>query len=205
MQLKEIFTNLISRFTSDKQIATELWTEIEKKYSGPKRHYHTLVHLEALINQLQECKDKIADWDTILFSVFYHDIIYNVLKTDNEERSAGLAVKRLTGINFPALKIQLCKEQVLATKAHTLSDNPDTNLFTDADLSILGQSPTVYEQYYRQVRKEYSIYPDLIYKPGRKKVLDHFLNMPRIFKTQVFLNKYEKQARENLLAERASL
>lgn len=52
-----------------------------------------------------------------------------------------------------------------------------------------------------QVRKEYSIYPDLLYKPGRKKVLQHFLQMERIFKTQVFYDKYETQSRRNLEKE----
>jgi predicted metal-dependent HD superfamily phosphohydrolase len=51
------------------------------------------------------------------------------------------------------------------------------------------------------VRKEYLIYPDLIYNPGRKKVLHHFLAMDRIFKTDFFYNKFEQQARQNLRKE----
>ena len=198
MELKEIFLQLVSIYSEDESTAVSLWNEIEKKYNSRKRHYHTLTHLDKLIAQLEEYRNGIADWHTLLFSVFYHDIVYNVLKSDNEGKSAMLAVKRLSQIRFPPDKINSCKEQILATKAHTLSNNPDTNLFTDADLSILGQPRGIYEQYCRQIRKEYSIYPDIIYKPGRKKVIAHFLNMERIFKTEFFLNKYEKQARENL-------
>jgi len=94
--------------------------------------------------------------------------------------------------------IQLCKEQILATKSHTISINSDTNHFTDADLSILGQSWETYSLYCQNVRKEYAVYPDLVYNPGRKKVLNHFLAMDSIFKTDYFYNKFDRQAKENL-------
>jgi predicted metal-dependent HD superfamily phosphohydrolase len=93
---------------------------------------------------------------------------------------------------------------ILATKSHAASVNRDIDLFTDADLSVLGAAPETYAQYAAGVRKEYSMYPDLHYKPGRRKVLKHFLEMDRIFKTDEFFQLYEKQARENLLHELAS-
>jgi len=42
------------------------------------------------------------------------------------------------------------------------------------------------------------VYPDLVYNPGRKKVLNHFLAMDSIFKTDYFYNKFDRQAKENL-------
>jgi predicted metal-dependent HD superfamily phosphohydrolase len=39
----------------------------------------------------------------------------------------------------------------------------------DADLSILGKDLDTYLAYTKMIRKEYSIYPDFLYKPGRKK------------------------------------
>jgi predicted metal-dependent HD superfamily phosphohydrolase len=97
--------------------------------------------------------------------------------------------------------IQLCEAQILATKSHVKSADSDTNYFTDADLSILGQPWETYSAYYKNVRKEYAIYPDLIYNPGRKKVLTHFLAMDSIFKTDIFYQKFEMQAKENLQQE----
>lgn len=201
MDLKQIFIQLINGYTNDESVINSFWNEIEKKYSGRRRHYHTLAHLQSLIGQLNEYRQVINDWDTLLCSVFYHDIVYNVLKNDNEEKSADLAVKRLSILSVPTDKVTSCHKQILATKSHLFSDNDDTNLFIDADLSILGQSPGVYQHYCLQIRKEYSIYPDIVYKPGRKKVIIHFLRMQRIFKTAQFYDKYELQARENLQSE----
>jgi len=66
---------------------------------------------------------------------------------------------------------------------------------------VLGADAETYQQYTQQIRKEYGIYPNIVYNPGRKKVLQHFLSMPHIYKTEVFYNRYEKQARVNLAWE----
>lgn len=199
--LKETFIKLLANYTDNESLRNELWTEIEKNYSNTQRHYHTLLHLENILNQLAEVKSEIHNWDIVLFTLFYHDIVYSSLKSDNEEKSAELAEIRMKQINVPSEIIKNCKTQILATKSHIKSTDSDTNYFTDADLSILGQSWETYSLYCKNVRMEYSIYPDLVYNPGRKKVLNHFLAMERIFKTDFFYNKFEIQARENLTQE----
>ncbi len=199
--LKETYIKLLTNFTDDKSLTIDLWTEIEHNYSNKKRHYHTLSHLDNLLKQLLEVKAKIESWETVLFTLFYHDIIYNTLKSDNEEKSAVLAEKRMKQINVPTEIIENCKSQILATKKHEDSSDIDTNFFIDADLSILGQDADTYKLYFQNVRLEYSIYPDILYKPGRKKVLKHFIEMDRIYKTEYFYTKFENQAKQNLQNE----
>ena len=97
--------------------------------------------------------------------------------------------------------ISKCVDQIKATKSHSASDNFDTNYFTDADLSVLGSSWNTYQTYYKNVRKEYSIYPTFLYKRERKKVLKHFLNMDRLYKTKYFFDKLELNAKQNLTKE----
>ncbi|MFD1002472.1 hypothetical protein ACFQ21_24320 [Ohtaekwangia kribbensis] len=203
--LAKEFAEAVSHYNSNTALAGKLWDEIEKSYTAKKRYYHNQSHLENLLKELTSIKESIEDWDCIIFSIAYHDIVYNTLQKDNEEQSAALAKQRLTEIAFPADRINKCVQQILATKGHTISDNKDTNFFTDADLSILGASWDVYETYFKSIRKEYSYYPDLLYKPGRKKVLQHFLGMGKIFKTDKFFSMYEEQARKNLSAELALL
>ena len=198
--LKDIFINLINNY-SEQAIAERLWSDIEKQYTSPKRHYHNLHHLENMYSQLEACRNQVQDWDTVLFSLFYHDIIYKATAKDNEEKSALAALKTLREINYPKEKMRLSGEQILATKTHSISPDNDTNIFTDADLSILGSNWDEYLEYTKQVRKEYAIYPDFMYNPGRKKVLQHFLSMENIFKTPYFIQKFEAQANKNLTAE----
>ncbi|MFT5149999.1 MAG: putative metal-dependent HD superfamily phosphohydrolase [Flavobacteriales bacterium] len=199
--LKQTFVNLIEKYISNQDLLDELWNELESNYSHKKRFYHSLDHLENILKSLLDIKTEIKNWDCILFTLFYHDIIYKAHKSNNEEKSAELAEKRMRQISVSIDMIKLCTEQILATKSHDSSNNIDTNYFTDADLSILGKGWESYETYYKNVRKEYSIYPDLVYNPGRRKVLNHFLSMDRIFKTEHFYAKYESNAKENLEKE----
>jgi predicted metal-dependent HD superfamily phosphohydrolase len=199
--LKEKFLQLVSNYTTNETLSIALWNEIEQNYTGKKRHYHTLQHLENLWVQLNEVKDKIQHWELMLFTLFYHDIIYHPIKYDNEARSAQFAKKRMQQISVATELITLCKSQILATKSHIKSSNTDTNYFLDADLSVLGQDWESYAKYYENVRKEYSIFPDFVYKPGRKKVLLRFLVMERIFKTDYFFHKFELLAKQNLQKE----
>lgn len=182
-------------------MAQTLWEEIDQAYGSKKRHYHTLAHLAHLYVQILAVKSHLKDWDSTLFALFYHDAVYKVHKTDNEEKSAELAVKRLKQLGAPLEIIDKCQALILATKTHVNSIDPDVNLFTDADLSILGSEWDAYADYVQKIRREYAVYPDLLYLPGRKKVLKHFLDMECIFKTDFFFERYEKTARENLARE----
>jgi predicted metal-dependent HD superfamily phosphohydrolase len=202
--IKESFVKSIKKFISNEETQITYWNEIKKNYSKSNRHYHNLTHLDNLVAELSPFKHRFSNWDVIVFAIAYHDIIYNTLKSDNEEKSADLAVKRLKEISFPENLIARCKAIILATKKHEMADE-ETNLFTDADLSILGSEPNVYKLYSEQIRKEYKIYPDFVYNPGRKKVLTHFLEMEKIFKTREFSIKYESQARLNLEQELGTL
>lgn len=201
MDIKHIFTALVLRHTTNTEMTEKLWHEIEKAYTAKGRYYHNLTHLENMYAQLESVKDLVSDWDALLFSLFYHDVVYDASKKNNEEKSADFAVKRLVEINYPQEKISLCHEQIMATKQHSLSANADTNLLTDADLSILGAPWASYEAYSSNVRREYSIYPDFLYKPGRRKALVHFLEMETIFKTEYFKTRFEAAARENIRLE----
>lgn len=175
--------------------------DIHKRLRERHRHYHTLVHLEHLFSQLLPVFDQLRDEDSVILAIAYHDAVYDVKRSDNEERSAELARKTLKPLGLNHRLIDHCASMIIATKAHAPSEDPDTNLFTDADLSILGAPSEAYAHYAEQVRKEYAMYPAFLYDPGRRKVLAHFLAMPRIFKTVYFQDLFEAQARINLREE----
>ena len=195
------FKAILANFTSDQSLINKLWTEVIFHYNKHDRHYHTLQHLDHLLKELSPIQDKIADWQVVVLAIAYHDIIYNPLKQDNEEKSAALAHERLNLLNIAPDRSAKCKALIAATKSHSQSTDSDINYFIDADLAILGNSYFSYKKYTEQIRKEYSIYPDILYKPGRQKVLQHFLQMPTIYKTMYFIEKYEQQARNNIAYE----
>ncbi|HYF02601.1 MAG TPA: hypothetical protein VEC36_04450 [Patescibacteria group bacterium] len=201
MQLKNIFHALLENYTKETILIEELWLKLKNLYSHKNRYYHNLAHLEFLLKQLKSFKTGIKDWDSVLFALFYHDAIYDTSRNDNEEKSAELAIQTLQSADVPDEIITKCYKHILATKHHAMSTDADTNIFTDADLSILGASWEEYLVYAQNIRKEYAMYPDEAYQAGRVKVLQHFLSMERIFKTDVFFESCESPARENLAKE----
>jgi len=205
MILKDRFETLCLNFTKDKVLIEKFWIEIENNYSGKSRYYHNLQHLENMFEEIDAVRNQIEKFDNISFSIFYHDVIYDATSKLNEEKSADVAKERLEVLALNNEDLQQVYEQILATKSHQKSENKDTNFLLDADLSVLGKSNEVYSEYTKQIRKEYSIYPDFLYKSGRKKVLQHFLGLESIYKTEFFRNKYENQARENIEFELKNL
>lgn len=197
---QQIFIDTASKYTKDTDYVSLLYTDIVSHYSNTSRHYHTLQHLVHLLVELLQVKDNIQNWDLVVFAIAYHDIIYNVVNHNNEEKCAAYAVKALSPL-LSKESLDECRVMIMATKSHLLSANQDINYFTDADLSILGADESKYLEYTRQIRKEYKYYPDFVYTPGRQKVLKHFLNMQRIYKTDYFYHRYEAQARINLKGE----
>lgn len=199
--LSNLFRDLCAQFTSNTGLIETNWQELVTNYSAKERHYHTLAHLENLVNEIGPLKQEIQNRFAVLFALFYHDIIYVPGKKDNEEESAKLAAERMAALGCDSKLIGATAAIIRATSTHLPSGDSDSNLFTDADLSILGQEEETYNHYAQQIRKEFSVYPDFIYNPGRKQVLQHFLSMNRIYKTSHFYNKYEKMARRNLQQE----
>ncbi|MGE8432081.1 HD domain-containing protein [Chryseobacterium joostei] len=201
MNLKEQFEQLCLPFSENHNVINTLWNEIEKRYSEKGRCYHNLLHLENMFKELETIREKISNFTVVSFSIFYHDIVYNATSKSNEEKSALLTETRLAELNLNNDLINAVSTQILATKFHQKSEDEDTNYLLDADLSILGKDLESYLAYTQMIRKEYSIYPDLLYKPGRKKVLKHFLELNSIFKTDYFKEKYEVRAKENISTE----
>lgn len=200
-KLRDEWYKLCENYSDNFEMIGYLWMEIQKAYKHSSRHYHNFDHLNHMIKEAYKLKDQIKEWDAFLFSIFYHDIVYQATRRDNEQKSAEKSVHCLNQLGVSAHQILLIERHIIATKAHLKSKNDDTNLLLDLDLAILASSEEYYKQYCESVRKEYRIYPDLLYYPGRKKVLKHFLEMDTIFKTDIGIKRFESKARLNIEQE----
>lgn len=178
-------------------IFEKLWGE----YNSEDRAYHNIQHIAALLKQMESCKAQIEDTDSFFFAIWFHDIVYKVLRDNNEELSALEACEFLKETNYPEDRIEKVARWIRATGRHDGGDDKDLILFLDADLSILGAAPEDYANYSAQVRKEYTVAPDIYYNAGRIKVLQHFLHKDRIFASDFFSERYEAQANINVKEE----
>jgi predicted metal-dependent HD superfamily phosphohydrolase len=135
----------------------------------------------------------------VLYAIFYHDYIYSATKKDNELKSAELAIALLP--KATTLNKELVFDMIVATKEHQHNKIRDVNWPIDFDLKVLSKDWEGYQLYFEQIRKEYKIYPNLLYKPGRRKALEHFLNNAFVYQTEAFRTKFESIARQNIQRE----
>ena len=56
----------------------------------------------------------------------------------------------------------------------------------------------MYDQFERNIRKEYRFVPAFIYRKKRKQLLQGFLAQDSIYYLDDFKSKYEEQARDNI-------
>lgn len=177
------------------ETAASLFEQLKVHYEGPSRHYHNSSHIDWMLQHLDQTKVKS---DAIEFAIWFHDVIYDPTKDDNEKQSAKF-FETLTSSFLPdQLRIRVIA-LILATDPRQSSSNPEEHLLCDIDLSILGAPPAIYDQYAINIKEEYDHVPSELFRKGRAAVLQNFLHSP-IYQTKDFL-ELEDPARANLKRE----
>lgn len=204
--LRLSWKNLCTGHKANPSDAEASFNLLVQNYSDPRRAYHNLSHIQALLRHAESFRHELQNYDAVAFAIWFHDAIYNTKKGDNEEKSAELAIETLGKLLLPRETITAVEQMILATKKHELlNDSDDLKLFLDFDLSILGTNQEVYQRYSQAIRKEYSWVPYFLYRKGRKKVLESFLKRKRIYFTDSVKALYETQARSNIETELSRL
>ncbi len=178
--------------------------ELVAAYGAPGRHYHNISHVRALLDLSAAYASRLENRAVMDLAIFFHDAVYDVTRTDNEAASAALARDRLTRLGFGAALAAEAARLVEAT-AHMAraarAPEGDLAWFLDFDLSILGAGREAYARYAKAIRREYAIYPDLVYAKGRRAALLSFLARPHIFTTPELRDSWEAAARDNIAWE----
>jgi predicted metal-dependent HD superfamily phosphohydrolase len=176
----------------------EVLRDLETRYVEPARFYHTLQHLTECFGHLEAARSLAGDPAAIELALWFHDAVYDPRKSDNEARSAELAEAALRRAGAPASLSRRIEEMIIATR-HTAVPAPgDTALLADIDLAILGAEPGRFDEYERQIRREYSFVPEPLYVSGRAAILRGFLDRASVYTTSFFHERLEQRARDNL-------
>ena len=169
-----------------------------RAWRGWGRHYHTVEHLAACLRELDGVRTHAQHPAEIELALWFHDAVYRTYRRDNELRSAEWAVQFLTAQGASADVVSRVRQLVLATAHLAEALTGDAALVVDIDLSILGQPQSVYDQFERNVRREYWWVPKHRYVTARSGILQSFLTRPAIYHWPQFRERYEAAARENL-------
>ena len=181
-----------------------LWQDIAARYNETQRAYHTLEHLQQLFAQFEQVQQYLHEPHIIALALYYHDVIYEPTRADNELKSAAHMIKKLRLY----LDVEQCRridDLIIMTADHELDEDKDSDLdaafLLDMDLSILGSVWSDYKEYAQAVRQEYSYVPITDYRTGRTKVLEGLLAQPHLYLTDYYFERLEAQARDNMKRE----
>ncbi len=204
------------------------------------RAYHNMQHVHELC-ELYETKirpvyatlDLRPRDDVVFLTCFFHDIVYDATKKDNEELSAAALAEFAADTALPDSVRDPVFRITMATKKHTewtpqqvptalaagassvelerpiAQEVLDTQVFLDMDLAILGASPSRYEEYSSQIAIEYRHFPPLDFCAGRGAFLQGMVakegGAATLFHTDVVRELRAKQADANLAWESDAL
>jgi len=180
------------------------YSAIISAYEEKHRAYHNLEHVRDCLAQLDQI-DLQSSQCEIELALWYHDIVYNTRSSTNEEDSARKAVQDIKNAGVKSSIIENVKRLILATKHDSIPVIQNEKILVDIDLSILGRSPEKFHEYETKIRREYEWVPELVFREKRIEILQGFLNRRYIFLTTQFREKYESQARQNIISSIALL
>ena len=195
MDLKR-WLNLMNSFGINSN--ENVYDSLVKAYSEKHRFYHNAQHIDAVLSHLDKVTNLAENLSEIELALWFHDAVYKPFSKDNELKSAGWSSEFLLSEGVDPEVIKSVHKLIIAT-IHSASLNCiDEQLIVDIDLTILGSSSLVYDEYEKNIRKEYKWVPKPIYRKKRKELLASFLDCEKIYQTDYFQGKFEKQARLNI-------
>ena len=179
----------------------EWWRRVETNYNAPSRHYHTLIHIDAMLTLAtnHDVQDRVA----VDLATIFHDIVYDAVHGGggrNERESARVFVEFARSTTMTSERIHKVVQWIERTWSHDGNGlDGDGRLFMDFDMSILGAEREAYALYASQVRLEYGHVNWLYWRVGRSQFLSASTSK-RVFCTSEFAG-LEGKALENARAE----
>ncbi|MGD1853834.1 MAG: hypothetical protein ACFB2W_06230 [Leptolyngbyaceae cyanobacterium] len=202
----ERWQRLCQQLTIQNQSAiSQEFERIAAAYQEPQRAYHTAQHINECLAIMDGAALTLGPHAqaTLEMALWYHDLVYQPQKADNEQQSAVRASTFLRANGVSDTLVEEITLLVMATCHSTPSLSKTktalTDWIVDIDLAILGAAPQRFTQYEAQIRQEYAWVPISVYRSKRIKVLTQFLESAAIYRSSFFQQRFEAQARENLL------
>jgi predicted metal-dependent HD superfamily phosphohydrolase len=176
----------------------DIYAELVSAYTAPDRHYHDIRHIADCLKEFDGVRHLARNPDALQIAIWFHDVVYDGRRQDNEEQSAEVAADALRRLGAAESFIEEVQQLILFTRHDVEPITDDGKLMADIDLASLALAPDRFDENSRRIRSEYLHVAEDAFLRGRNDMLGGLLKRPRIYYTDVFHERYEDQARENL-------
>ncbi|XP_066585302.1 uncharacterized protein [Prorops nasuta] len=192
-------------------VCEEWFNKLKNAYSEERRVYHNLDSLCEKLGHYYQIKDNLKNPQALLLALFFQNFEYDPKALDGENKNLEHFISFMDEADVSSeseLREEACAllkvVSTHSTEAHKVGGafgGEDAHYFLDLDMAVLGSPPESYAEYREHIRGEYLFLSEPMYIALRLKVLQNFLQIPNIFATKEFRDKYEEQARQNIQAE----
>jgi predicted metal-dependent HD superfamily phosphohydrolase len=151
----------------DANVLLSMWNESH-------RHYHNLNHLTSLMEDIDnEFKNKVSEkeYEKLQLVALFHDIVYDPMRNDNEEKSADFFINACIEKNTDIIEI---KNAILDTKTHQ-STSLLSERFNTLDMKIVEKDFNQLLEWEEGIYNEYKFHGEK-YKEGRLQFLESLLD-----------------------------
>ena len=183
--------------------ANAIWLNIDAHYTEPHRHYHDKQHLAHCLKQFDLARELMDQPDRVEMAIWFHDVINEPGRSDNEARSAAFFRYSAEGL-IDERFISAVVELILVTTHRERPEHLDQQFICDIDLASFGCPWKCYIRDTENLKAEYPGSEQEFYI-GKRAFLSSLLARPRIFFTDFFHRLYEERARANIHRLLASL
>lgn len=174
------------------------------RYNEPTRFYHNESHLIGMIHEFQKIKGYLEKPSQVELSIWIHDLVNDIGKSDNEERSFDYFVTLANQFKVGDFKgwTHLLKN-VMATKhiGGSLNLDNDGQFIHDIDLITFSSDIENFRIYCNKIRNECYFIDNETYFTEVVKLFQIFLDRPKIYLSDYYHNFHEDRARNNLRKE----
>ncbi|XP_075217318.1 uncharacterized protein LOC142322291 [Lycorma delicatula] len=211
LNLEELWKSTLSDIGVTSGKGDEWFSKIIRAYADDQRHYQNVQNLEHKFKNFEMIKSSLKNKNAMALALFFHYYEYDPKLVDYFKKNIEHFTKFSDECKIPT-ESDLFKDVVKMLEAvdtHSTDEHKtdgvygsdDCHYFLDLDIAILGSDPEHYADYATRVQREYSFLPSTMYQALRLKVLQNFLQIPNIYATKEFREKYENQARTNIKSE----
>ncbi len=192
----------------DQEYVTSIVNSLYSSMVNFRVYYHTPVHVMSLFSFAKEHRIELNRSEKL--AIFFHDAIYRPGSKNNEDLSIAFMESLLTETGADANVIKDARYIIWSTSKHLVDDNGPVELYgpfklvMDLDMSGFSATPGVFTFQSLMIEKEFhrgygsDIFTKEQFLKGRQKFLKALKNKKSIYRTERFLDQFEKRAQINL-------
>lgn len=173
---------------------------LQEVYDSPGRYYHNWSHIQDCLSKLNEfLRDPLNgdEFGVLSDALVWHDLVYDAQRNDNEIQSAIEYALYSVG-NFG--RAREVTRLILLTKDHMVEQGDLLGaIMVSIDLSSLGCDPEQFLVNSENLRKEHAHVVDTDWRGRSMAFFEDMLNREVIFPLPLYRERYEEQARINMM------